>query len=367
MDVCFLSPMSAALKVNESSHNTDRVRRARPAPAGKILKLEALTGGGANLGSPARGKQSSAPPGYSTKGILVISTVGIALGVSAGYGYLYPVELQGSGAYQVQPKLSRSGYTRPTEGTSRAIEDSRPERGVLVRSDSAIDQVRVPSKMPEQQRTEGRLATFSVPSRGATEARRFNVASSGITSSNLTSSHVVSSSVVSNKMVPSLPKSSSQLVSRVYSIVKKYAPKHTYPAVLAEAIVRESLHQGYDPLFVAAVIKSESAFNASARSNKGAQGLMQIMPATGAWLAKQERLPRGSLTMPGRNLKLGIKYLKSLEEDYEGNRVFTLVAYNWGPGHLERAHDGRRRVPAECLSYAVRILNDYRRWRSGIL
>jgi soluble lytic murein transglycosylase-like protein len=131
------------------------------------------------------------------------------------------------------------------------------------------------------------------------------------------------------------------VTAKVHSIVKKYAPKHKNPGLLAEAIVKEAAVQGYDPLFVAAVIKSESTFNATARSNKGAQGLMQIMPATGAWLAEKESMPRGKLTNPGHNLKLGISYLKQLEAEFAGNRVFTLVAYNWGPGHLERAADGK--------------------------
>jgi len=164
-----------------------------------------------------------------------------------------------------------------------------------------------------------------------------------------------------------LPKGSERLTSRVRSIVKKYAPKHKNPAVLAEAIVKECAVQGYDPLFVAAVIKSESTFNASARSHKGAQGLMQIMPATGAWLAKKESMPRGRLTDPGHNLKLGITYLKQLEAQFNGNRVFTLVAYNWGPGHLERASGSGRRIPAESMTYAVNILNDYRRWTAGVI
>jgi soluble lytic murein transglycosylase len=153
----------------------------------------------------------------------------------------------------------------------------------------------------------------------------------------------------------------------VHSIIKKHAPKNRNSKILAEAIVRESLAQDYDPLFVAAVIKTESLFNPIARSHKGAQGLMQIMPATGAWLANRESLPRQKLTDAGHNLRLGITYLKQLESEYNGDRVFTLVAYNWGPGHVEMASGGKRRIPGECLRYAVRILNDYRRWKSGVI
>jgi len=157
------------------------------------------------------------------------------------------------------------------------------------------------------------------------------------------------------------------LVGRVHSIIKKYAPKHKTASNLAHAIVRESVLQGVDPLFVAAVIKSESTFNATARSRIGAQGLMQIMPATGAWITEKQDLPRGKLTDPGHNLRLGISYLKHLEESYSGNRVFALVAYNWGPGHVDSAAVGKRRIPKECMQYALKIINDYKRWSSGVI
>ncbi len=157
-----------------------------------------------------------------------------------------------------------------------------------------------------------------------------------------------------------------ELERQVYKILKRYGKPIHNGRELSAAIVREALAQGYDPMFVAAVIKSESAFNAFAKSHKGAQGLMQIMPRTGAWLADQAAIPRGRLTDPGHNLKLGITYLKQLEGQYGGNRVLTLIAYNWGPGHVESASTGRRRVPGEVMQYAIKILNDYRRWSSEI-
>lgn len=159
----------------------------------------------------------------------------------------------------------------------------------------------------------------------------------------------------------------SNVTDQVYQIIRRHAPKKVDAKMLARAIVDESRTQKYDPLFVAAVIKSESTFNALAKSHVGARGLMQIMPATGKWIAeKMERDPseiRGSLTDPGYNLKLGITYLKHLEETYAGDRVFTLVAYNWGPGRVERAFGGRNRVPGEVAQYAIKILNDHRRWQ----
>jgi hypothetical protein len=156
------------------------------------------------------------------------------------------------------------------------------------------------------------------------------------------------------------------LEKQVHRILKRHGKPTQNGKELASAIVKEALLQDYDPVFVAAVIKSESAFNALAKSHKGAQGLMQIMPKTGAWLADQAAIPRGKLTDPGHNLKLGISYLKQLEAEYKGNRMLTLVAYNWGPGHVESASAGSRRVPGEVMQYAIKILNDYRRWSSEL-
>jgi len=156
------------------------------------------------------------------------------------------------------------------------------------------------------------------------------------------------------------------ITKQVFRILQRHGKPIQNGKALASAIVKEAISQEYDPLFVAAVIKSESAFNSLAQSNKGAQGLMQIMPKTGAWLAEQAAIPRGKLTDPGHNLKLGISYLKQLEAEYKGNRVLTLVAYNWGPGHVESASSGSRRVPGEVMQYAVKILNDYRRWTSEL-
>jgi len=150
---------------------------------------------------------------------------------------------------------------------------------------------------------------------------------------------------------------------QVLKVIRSHSRKGTDVARLASEIVSESWSQQYDPLFVAAVIKSESAFNTFATSHVGAKGLMQIMPDTGKYVADISGMPRGSLTDPGYNLKLGIKYLKYLENMFEGNRVLTLIAYNWGPGHLTRTMKGEKRgVPRAVMNYALKILGDHSRW-----
>jgi soluble lytic murein transglycosylase len=160
------------------------------------------------------------------------------------------------------------------------------------------------------------------------------------------------------------------VVRQVLRVIKRYGKKGIDQVELASAIVAEAKRQDYDPLFVAAVIKSESAFNTFATSHVGAKGLMQIMPKTGEYIEgfkDLEGIPRGGLTQPGYNLKLGITYLKYLEKMFNGNKVLTLIAYNWGPGHVAQTVRGEKSgVPRPVMNYALKILYDHNRWHEEI-
>lgn len=170
-----------------------------------------------------------------------------------------------------------------------------------------------------------------------------------------------------NKANKELSTRSRSAVGLIEQIIKKHGKRTAPSKQLAHNIVEVSASLGYDPIFVAAVIKSESAFNTYARSHKGARGLMQLMPATGAWLVETTGISKGELSDPRHNLRLGITYLKQLEAQYSGNRLFALVAYNWGPGHVRSATGGKRRVPRECMKYALTILRDYSNWSKGVI
>ena len=90
------------------------------------------------------------------------------------------------------------------------------------------------------------------------------------------------------------------------------------------------------------------------------------MPATGQFIERlkgYETVMGLRLTDPNYNVRLGIAYLKHLEKLYDGNRVFVLTAYNWGPGRVEDAMNGRRRIPKDVMNYALKILSDHRTWR----
>jgi hypothetical protein len=112
-----------------------------------------------------------------------------------------------------------------------------------------------------------------------------------------------------------------------------------------------ALRHGLDPELVLAVIAVESGFQPAAVSPKGAQGLMQLMPATARSLGVTDALD------PAQNVDGGARYLKQLVAEQRGDLTRALAAYNAGPGAVKR-HGG---VPPykETLHYVKRVLRRY--------
>lgn len=128
-----------------------------------------------------------------------------------------------------------------------------------------------------------------------------------------------------------------------------------------EAMIRSASDRyGVDPHLVRAVIKVESDFNTQARSHKGAQGLMQLMPET----AQLHRIH--NVYDPGENIDGGVRHLRLLLDRYQGDVNLTLAAYNAGVKAVER----HRGIPpfTETREYVRRVLNYFDRYRgSGTL
>jgi soluble lytic murein transglycosylase-like protein len=119
-----------------------------------------------------------------------------------------------------------------------------------------------------------------------------------------------------------------------------------------EQMLREvSARYLVDPALIRAVIETESKWNSSAVSRKGALGLMQLVPGTAHQLGVSDAFD------PKQNLDGGVRYLRMLLERYNGDLDKALAAYNAGPGAVDRA----RGVPRyrETREYVQKVTDSY--------
>ena len=124
-------------------------------------------------------------------------------------------------------------------------------------------------------------------------------------------------------------------------------------------IRREAERNDIDPAWVAAEIRAESIFNPKARSGANAMGLMQVLPATGAAVARRIGRPWGgtqSLYDADTNIVLGTAYLRQMLDEYGGKPYFAMAGYNAGPTPLARWQSQRPGMDPdfwiETISYA---------------
>ncbi len=102
---------------------------------------------------------------------------------------------------------------------------------------------------------------------------------------------------------------------------------------LDAVIYQAGLDTGVDPRLLHAVIQQESNYKAAALSNKGAQGLMQMMPATARRFNCQDAAD------PKENISAGARYLRYLLERFNGDVSLALAGYNAGEGSVDK-YDG---------------------------
>lgn len=115
---------------------------------------------------------------------------------------------------------------------------------------------------------------------------------------------------------------------------------------------------GIDPLFIRAIMHAESSFNPSARSHVGAQGLMQLMPATA------RRFGVTNAYVPGENVRGGAQYLAWLLRRFNGNVQLAAAAYNAGEGAVDR-HKG---IPPyrETVDYVEKVITLWGRYQQAL-
>lgn len=117
-----------------------------------------------------------------------------------------------------------------------------------------------------------------------------------------------------------------------------------------------------EPELVLAIIKVESEFKSHAVSNKGAIGLMQIMPSTAKWLCDSGRLKNRNLKTPEDNIQLGVLYLSLLDHKYKGNLDKMLAEYNGGPNAANKYPF----TNAEVRNYVLKVKRNYIASKKGL-
>ena len=128
---------------------------------------------------------------------------------------------------------------------------------------------------------------------------------------------------------------------------------------LAEVIYEEATRHNQDPKMILALIATESEFYNWAVSEKGAKGLMQIMPYVAESLAQDLGIEwSGDRTLfnPYLNIRMGIHYLSQLMVDFKDVRT-ALTAYNCGPTYVKGLIERKERIPHQ---YYRKFLTAYR-------
>lgn len=150
------------------------------------------------------------------------------------------------------------------------------------------------------------------------------------------------------KTVTSAPAQVAQAPSAIANVAEQVRQQFFKKEVPFGGIIYdEAKKNDLPPELVAAVVHTESKFVPTAHSNRGAVGLMQLVPKTGKWLGAS------NLNDPAQNIQAGAKYLRYLTDRFSGDQQKAIAAYNAGEGNVRRFHG----VPPfkETRNYVQRV------------
>lgn len=127
---------------------------------------------------------------------------------------------------------------------------------------------------------------------------------------------------------------------------------------VVRALIEVSKQNQYDPIFLMAIIKTESHFRPNTIGSAGEIGLMQIKPATAQWICEKQGMKwRGNsfLKDPQYNIEVGALYFKYLKKSLKSKAALYITAYNSGINNLSRnpASDGK------TSAYFSKVLGNY--------
>jgi hypothetical protein len=153
---------------------------------------------------------------------------------------------------------------------------------------------------------------------------------------------------------PPVPNSDALAISKP-AVVNPHSRQNTKlsPADLGEMLTRAGHEHNLDVDLLASLVKAESGGDSSAVSRAGAQGLMQLMPATAKNLGVADSFK------PDENVSAGATYLDALLTLYHDNLALALAAYNAGPEAVDRYHG----IPPyrETRAYVARVIHEFNR------
>ena len=158
----------------------------------------------------------------------------------------------------------------------------------------------------------------------------------------------VSSSIGANGQQPTLLSYASGLAMTASRSLDGFT---TGNATIDSLIVDSATRNGIDPVLMYATMHQESSFKPRAMSNKGARGLMQLMPGTAA------RFGVSNIWDPRQNIEGGARYMRFLLDMFGGDVALTLAGYNAGEGAVLKY--GRIPPYSETQEYVRRISRRY--------
>ena len=161
-------------------------------------------------------------------------------------------------------------------------------------------------------------------------------------------------------LIPGFQDEREQMIREILAVLDKQQTDlaGVTKEALADVIYEEASRYHYDPKFILAFIAIESSFRNWSVSERGAKGLMQIMPYVAESLAPKlgiEWMGDRTLFNPFLNIKMGIYYFSQLILDFD-DLGLAVTAYNYGPTYVKGLIQRNEKIP---VGYYQRVLNVY--------
>jgi soluble lytic murein transglycosylase-like protein len=251
--------------------------------------------------------------------------------------------------------FERSRIRAEVQRSKRSRIDSLKRRyaTMVLGASLAVGSIGVPMKMATNSAPKAPASASQNRSVGDSNTRMFDSLAGDLQAANQIAREVTGGVDAAAKTIAAPIAKSVDAVAKVADLshVREAAREEFFKKEIpfGSLIYKEAKKNDLDPALVAAVVQQESRFIPTARSHAGAQGLMQLVPRTGRWMGAK------NLMNPAENVRAGAKYLKYLNERFDGNEKKVIAAYNAGEGNVQRFGG----IPPfkETRNYVKKVMN----------